>query len=148
MRFQPVGTGAAFHRERNGERYYVFHDLLHQGLQGGNFFGKGVEYQFVVNLQHHLAAEPLLPEPPVHPDHRQFDDIGRCPLHGGVHRVPFRKGTDGGVVGMDVRQVPAPSEERLHIAVLAGEGDALVNEGTDGGEGGEVAVDELLGRRS
>ena len=98
-----------------------------------------------MDLEDHPAFQAGFGKPLIHPDHRELDDVGRRALDGGVHGVALRQGADGGVLRIDVREEAPASEERLHIPVLPGERDAFVDEGTDGGEGGEVAVDQLLG---
>ena len=76
-----------------------------------------------MNLQHHPGAESALTEPRGHANHREFYYIGRCPLDGRINGIPFSQGADGSVAGMDVREVPAPAEERFHISVLPGKGN-------------------------
>ena len=46
---------------------------------------------------------------------------------------------------MDVRQVAPAAEEGFYVAVLPGEGHRVVDERADGGEGGEIVVDQGLG---
>ena len=98
-----------------------------------------------MDLQDHPALQAGLGHPLVHADHRQFDDVGRSALDGRVHGVPFCQRAHSGVLRVDVRQEAPAAEQRLHVPVLTGEADAVVDERPDGREGGEVSVDQVLG---
>ena len=123
----------------------MLHHVFHQRLELRHFGGDGVKQQFVVNLQHHLALQAFFLQAGGHLNHGQFDDIGRCPLDGGIDGIALGQGPDGGVAGMDVRQVAPAAEEGFYVAVLPGEGHRVVDERADGGEGGEIVFNQGLG---
>ena len=129
-------------------KYIKGYDAFHAGddgfFQRRNLFGYRVEDQFVVDLKHHAALQPEGIDFLLDADHRQFDDVGRRPLDGGVHGVPLGERAQGGVPRVDVRQVAPPAENGLHVAGLAGGGFRVFYVGADGRERGEVVFDELL----
>ena len=123
----------------------MFHLVYHDFFQARNLLRDGIEHQFVVDLQHHPAAQSFLADAAVHRDHRQFDDIGRCPLDGRIHRVPFGKGAGIGIAGIDIGQIPPAAEEGLYVAVFARTGNGRFDIGRDGREILEIIIDDLLG---
>ena len=62
-----------------------------------------------------------------------------------VDGVAFRKGADGSIVGMDIRQVAFATEERLCVALLARQFFLGFDVTDNPREGGKIVVDELFG---
>src|SRR5262249_22175603 len=78
-------------------------------------------------------------------DHRLLDEVGGGTLHNGVDGEALGGGADGRVARIDVVDAAAAAEDGLDVAVLAGMGDAMIEESPDARVAGEVTVDELLG---
>ena len=97
-----------------------------------------------MNLEDHPGAEAFLLKALLHPNHCKLYYIGRCSLDGGIDRIPFCQGSDVAVPGIDVREIPAPSEQRLNIAVLPGKIHIPADEVLYRGETFKIPVDKGL----
>ena len=110
MGFEPVLTKAGVCHEGNVQGEGVLHllddDMFHLLL----FLWIDGEVEFVVYLQDHLTLDALFLEALVDADHRNFDDVCRCALDGGIDGVTLSKTSDGGIVGIDVRQIATTAE--------------------------------------
>ena len=76
--------------------------------------------------------------------HRHLDQVGRRALQGRVLRGPLGEGAHVEVLVADLRDVAAAAEQRLDVALLAGESDLAVEKGAHAGEALEVLRDEVL----
>ena len=148
MGFEPVVTDTTFGDERNGKLDGILHlgdDDLAYTI---HFCSRHVEVEFVVNLHDHLSLQILFFEAAMDGDHSYFDDVSSGSLNRGIDGIAFREGTDGRILGMNVRQVTLASEEGLRIAILACELFLRLNILYHAREGGKVIVDELFGFRA
>ena len=143
--FEPVLSFIAFNCKWNRKFRYIFHFLDNNLLQPFRLVLEGVEEKFVVDLQHHPAAEILFGEPAVNIYHRNLDDVGGSSLNRRVHGVPLGKGADRGIVGVDVRDIPSASEDSLHISVLSRARERILYKTGYRREMREIVVDYLLG---
>ena len=122
----------------------IFHLLFHDSLNVLNLLCQGVKEQFVVDLEHHAALEAFLPQPPVHTDHCKFYDVGRSTLDRSIHSIPFSERANGGIPGIDIRQVTPPSEKRLDIAALPCRSQRIIYVRGNRREILEIVVDDFL----
>ena len=97
-----------------------------------------------MHLQHEARAPPLLPQPVVDPDHRHLDHVGSRALHHRVDREPLAERARLPVADADLRDRPAPAEQRRHVAVALGLLDRALDEVLHVREAGEIGVDVLL----
>ena len=148
MCFEPVVTDTTLGDERNGKLDGILHlgdDDLAYTI---HFDSRDVEVEFVMDLHDHLSLQILFFETAMDGDHSYFDDVCGGSLNRGIDGIAFREGTDGRILGMNVRQVTLASEEGLRIAILACELFLRLNIFNYAWESGEVIVDELFGFRA
>ena len=96
----------------------VLHLLFHDGLYPTLLLGHHTEVEFVVHLENHFRTEVFFLKPLVDTNHRHLDDIGGRTLNRRVDGVALGKAPHSGITAVDVGQVAATVEERLHIAFL------------------------------
>ena len=97
-----------------------------------------------MDLQQHAGLEASFSQPPVHVQHRLFDHVRGGPLDGGVLGDPFPELPDVPVPGLELGHVAAPSHQRLHVPLLPGLLDLLIEEVTDTGEALKGAIHDVL----
>ena len=120
-RFRPVGAESHVRPQVDVQLDRVLHPVPDQvdGLLGTVL--PDLEDQLVVDREEHVAIEVrILPERPVDGDHPDLEDVGRAPLDRGVQRLAPAQVADAGVGGLELRDVPAPPEERLREALDRG----------------------------
>ena len=100
-----------------------------------------------MDLQHQTGLRQFLPQAFPHRHHSQLHDVRRGALDGHVQGHSLPEGTEVEVGGLQLRQVPPPVEQRLHIALLPGPLHNGVHIRPDAWEGGEVGLHIRLGLR-
>jgi hypothetical protein len=65
-----------------------------------------------VHLEHEPGAEPLGPQPPGEPDHRDLDDVCRRALDRHVDGHPLAGGTQRRIARGELRDVALAADER------------------------------------
>ena len=110
MGLEPVLAKAGICHEGNVQGEGVLHLFDDNALHFLLFLRIDGEVEFVVYLQDHLTLDALFLEAFVDADHRNFDDVCRCALDGGIDGVTLSKTSDGGIVGIDVRQIATTAE--------------------------------------
>ena len=122
---------------------------LHLFLQNGGgplrLGGGCLHDELVVHLKDQAGLQPLGGQPVRHPDHGEFDDIGRGALDGHVAGHPLTEGTGDPVGGFQLRQGPAAVEQGLGAAGFLRPLDEGVHEARHGGIMMEVPLDIGLG---
>src|SRR5262249_2293012 len=142
---KPIRPGGQDDFDRNREGNGGGHGLFNPW----GVFGDGgiwhLEDEFVVNLEQQPGRALSVAQVAVDFDHRFFYEVGGGTLDDGVDGEALSGGAHGRVARIDVVDAAAAAEDSLDIAVLAGVGDAMVEERADARVAGEVAIDELLG---
>ena len=126
-------------------KHLVADDLLH-----GLHFGRGrLQQQFVVNLQHDRRLGCCRPQPSIHSQHGQLDEVSGGALHDRVNRRPLGErereaasGTSPSGAIADAADRSPPTEHRRHAAVTTAAIEHVVHEGQRPGERLEVGGDE------
>ena len=110
VRLQPVvaETGVGHEGDVKGEG--TLHLFENDGLYPTLLLRVNAEVEFVVYLENHLAADSLGLEALVDANHRHLDDVGGGALNGRIDGVTLSKTSDGGVVGVDIRQIATTAE--------------------------------------
>ena len=110
MRFEPVFSEAGVGNEGNGEADGALHLFEDDFFDEVFFLREDGEVEFVVYLEDHFALNALGLETIEDTDHRHLDDISCRALNRGVDGVALSEASDGGIVGVDIRQVAATAE--------------------------------------
>ena len=100
-----------------------------------------LEDQFVVHLQQHAGTKLRMGQRIVHADHGTADDVGGRTLDGRIDGGAFEEGALGGIGRIDAREVAAPPEDGLDIALLARRLLRRFHVIADAGEAREIGLD-------
>ena len=95
-----------------------------------------------MHLQDHVACEVAPAKRLGQAHHRQFDQIRRRALDRGIDRHALAKLPHDRIGAVDLRDQPPAAQERLHVAVLPGSLDVLVQTRAHLRIAGEVGLDE------
>ena len=122
VRFVPIRGGFGVHVDRNREFECGlgggFHNLTCDFDQRSCVGVRHLEHELVVHLQQHARRRELGPlERLRHADHRAPDDVGRRALDRRVDRGALEEAAHRRVLGVDLRVMHAPPENRLDVAV-------------------------------
>src|SRR5215469_18134187 len=124
--FLPAAAGAEGHLQRHAELERAAHARGHQRAQVVQLTVRYLEDQLVVDLQQHPRARALLPQRPVHVQHRDLDDVCGGALDRRVESHALGHLPALPVVRGEIGQVPATAHDRLGVAVPPCPGDHLV----------------------
>src|SRR5690349_3649526 len=144
LRVQPVRPDARVDGERRvevGGADHLAGDDLRRPL---HLLRRALEEQLVVDLQDRARPHALRGERLVRAHHRDLDDVGGGALDDRVDGQPLAELARLPVAGADLGDLAAAAEQRRDVAVLLGLLDRVLHELRDGGEAGQIAVDELL----
>lgn len=119
------------------------HAALVHGFGGGLFWA--LEDQLVVNLQQHVAAEPLVELRFVDEKHRHLHDVRRAPLDGEVAGLAFSAFALSLVHRHDLGEEPPATEDGERVARLPRLLEGFAHERGDRGVALHELVDECDG---
>ncbi len=141
---QPTSTSSGTSSFSAGSAALRHHLADHRG--GGFLLALGhFEHQLVMDLQQHSdVAEAGIGQRRVHPVHRPLDQVGAGALDRRIDRGALGPGAETRVGRADIGEMGLPPEQGAGEAMLADEGQRLVDIGADAGETGEIAVDDRL----
>ena len=111
MCLEPVIAKAGVGNEGNSHLEGILHFFDDDVLYAFFFFWINAEVEFVVNLKNHLRLDTLCLEALEDMDHSDLDDVGSGALNRGIDGVTLSKTSDSSIVGVDIRQIAATSEE-------------------------------------
>src|ERR1043165_5396387 len=102
-----------------------------------------------MNLEQHFSPEPTFPQRRMDADHRHLDEIRRRTLDRRVGGRSFAECADVEVSVPQLRNVPPPTEDGLHVSMLACEVHHGVEVLTHLTKALEITIDEFtrLGMR-
>src|SRR5205807_1836233 len=144
LRLQPGIPHADVDGQRRIAVPYAAHLALHQ-LARLLHLGRGtLEQQLVVDREDQPRGEPVARERVLAADHCELEDVGGGALDDGVDGQAFAKRPHLVVASLELGDLAAPVPERLHVALLAGARDRVLDERGHAREALEVGVDELL----
>src|SRR6266542_2800977 len=115
----PGAAGAERHLQGHRQLTRAAHIRGDQLAQRVELAGRDLEDQLVMHLKQHPRAQALPPQGAIHRKHRHLDNVGRRSLDRRVESHPFGHLSTLPVIGQQVGQVPAASEDRLGVTVLA-----------------------------
>ncbi len=103
----------------------------------------GIENEFIVHLQDHLASQVFLFEFVEDADHGDLDHVGRRALDRGVDSISLCETSYGVVARIDITQVPSAAHQRFHIPVFPGKSNGLIHIFLDAGVFLKVGIDDI-----
>jgi len=106
---------------------------------------RALEEQLIVDLEDQLGLQLLACEGRVGAHHRDLHDVRGGALDDHVHGEPLPLLAQLPAACAQLRHLPAAAEERRDVAVLGPLLNRVRDEALDGGEAGEVALDEVVG---
>src|SRR5713226_2318010 len=95
-----------------------------------------------MHLQQHADCRRFTLEEPSHTDHGDLDDVAGRALNRSVDDLPNRGRANGEEVAVDLRQISASTEQRLHIPVFLSTTNNAVLVRLDGAEALEIPLNE------
>ena len=107
---EPVLSETGIGNERDVQGEGILHLFNHDTLHLFLLLWIDAEVEFVVYLKDHLALDALGLKALENVDHGYLDDIGSCALDRCVDGVALSKAANGGVVGVDIRQIASTAE--------------------------------------
>src|SRR5438128_2800832 len=144
LRIDPIHSHADTYDQWDPQLGGSLHMAFYQLCGGFRLPVRDLNYKLVMDLQDHAGCEPLLFQGAGDADHRDFDQVGRRSLKGGVGGRTFPERADVVVTILQLRDVAPPSKQCLDIPLLARLGHGAIEPGPDTGEAGEVLLDEPL----
>ena len=125
----------------------MLHLLLQQPGGRRRLSLRALHDELIVDLEHQPGFRQLCFQPLVGRHHGQLHDVRRRALDGHVQRHPLTEGAEVVVGGGQLRQIPAPVENGLHISGLPGLFHHSVHIAAHTGERGEIRLHIRLGLR-
>src|SRR6266567_5326080 len=108
LRVDPILSSAYSYDERHPQIRYSLHLAFYKGRGIRPLTLRGLKHQLVMHLQEHAGAQLRLLERRVDPDHRDFDEVSRRSLQGGIRCGTLAKGADTEVAVPELGDVAAP----------------------------------------
>src|SRR5256885_5813330 len=142
LRIDPIRSHTDSYNERHSQFRGPFHMAFYQVCGAPLLPFRHLEHELVVHLQQHPRRETALSNRPLDRDHGHFDQVGGRSLEPRVGRSALPERADVGVPGLQLRNVAASPEQRLHVAPLARLGDGPIEPGPHAGEPRKILRDE------
>src|SRR5205823_4223364 len=144
LRIDPIPSHTDTYNERHPQFRGPFHMAFYQVCGAPLLPFRHLEHELVVHLQQHPRGKTALSHRPLDRDHGYLDQVGGGSLERRVGRSALAERADIEVPVLQLRDVAASPEQRLHVPPLARLGDGPIEPGPHAGEPRKILRDELF----
>src|SRR3989441_3616078 len=138
----PITSHTDTYDERHTQIPGSFHMAFYQVCGAPLLSFRHLEHELVVHLQQHPSREAALSHRALDRNHGDLDQVGRRSLERRVGRGALPERADIEVPVLQLRDVTAPSKQRLDVPPLARLGNGAIEPGPHAGKPRKILGDE------